>query len=129
MAVELRKTTFQDPEVNRLRSDVDLAVRALDTADQPKVSVLQVAKSQTLTGDEDYVLVDMSGAVRDVYLLLPAPGALSRAVTVTNTNPGKAKLFVKASDTGTVKINNGTGPVQVTDSIKVIATPTQFYTV
>jgi len=129
VAVELKKTTFKDPEVNRLRADVDDVVRQLDSADAPNVVVKQLTTSSTLSGDEDYVLVDMTGATKDVYLLLPQPGAVSRAITVKLTKGNGKSLFVKGSDAGTVKINNGTEPVKVTDSVKVIATPTQFYTV
>lgn len=128
MAVELRKTTFQDPEVNKLRSDVDLAVRALDAADAPTVIVKKVTGNLTLTGDEDYVLVDMSAALRDVYLLLPAPGALSRALTVKIVNAGKSKLYLKGSDDGKVLINQSS-TCQVTDGVKVVSATTQFYTV
>lgn len=128
MAVELRKTTFQDPEVNRLRSDVDTAVRDLSAADAPTVVVKKVTGNLTLTGDEDYVLVDMSAALRDVYLLLPAPGALERAVTVKIVNSGKSKLYLKGSDNGQVLINSS-AVFLISDSVKVVATPTQFYTV
>lgn len=128
MAVELRKTTFQDPEVNRLRVDVDQAVRDLDSADQPNVVVKQVSGNLTLSGDEDYVLVDMSAAIKDVYLLLPAPSSVSRAITVAVTNPGKFSLYLKGSDNGSVKINQS-ATAKVVTSAKVVATPTQFYTV
>jgi hypothetical protein len=128
MPVQLKNTVFQDQEVNRLRQDVAQAVSELDQADKPNIVVKAVTGNLTLTGTEDYVLVDMSSALQNVYLLLPQPGAMTRAITVKLTKPGKAGLFLKGSDDGKVTIN-GAAAVQVTDSAKVVATPTSFYTV
>jgi len=127
--VVLQKRTFQDQELNWLQSDVAEAVASLSQADQPTITVLSVASSKTLTGNEDYVLVDMSSAVKDAYLLLPDPASVTRAITVKLVKAGKTKLFVKASDNGQVLINTSASPVQVQDSLKFIATPTQYYTV
>lgn len=127
--VTLQKRTFQDQEVNFLQQDVATAVQELSQNDQPTVTVLSSSSSRTLTGAEDYVLVDMSSAVKDAYLLLPSPAVVVRAITVKLVRPGKAKLYVKASDAGTVLIDSSTDPVQVLTSLKFIATPTQFYTV
>ena len=127
--VTLQKRTFTDQDLNWLQSDVAQAVQELNEADQPTVTVLPANSSQSLTGNEDYVLVDMSSAIKDAYLLLPAPSTVVRAITVKLVKPGKTKLFVKASDNGTVLINSSKDPVQVLDSLKFIATPTQYYTV
>jgi hypothetical protein len=128
VSVKLKNSTFADQDLNRFRSDVAEVVQQLDVADQPNVVVKTVTGNLSLTGTEDYVLVDMSGATRDVYLLLPQPGAMSRAITVKLTKPGKAGLYLKGSDDGRVTIN-GTAAVLVSDSATVVATPTQFYTV
>jgi hypothetical protein len=127
--VTLQKRTFQDQDLNWLQSDVASAVQELSQQDQPVITVLAASTSAALSGNEDYVLVDMSSAVKDAYLLLPSPAVMVRAVTVKLVKPGKAKLFVKASDNGSVLINTSGSPVQVMDSLKFIATPTQFYTV
>lgn len=127
-SIKLRQRTFADQDLNWLRADVAEAVQELDAADAPNVVVKQVSGNLSLTGDEDYVLVDMSGALRDVYLLLPQPGAMTRAITVKLTNAGKQKLFIKGSDDGKTLIN-GASNVQVNDSVKVVATPTAFWTV
>ena len=128
MGVKLKQRRYDEYDLNTLQTDVSQAVEALNQADQPVVTVLQTAKTQALTGSEDYVLVDMSGALQDVYLLLPDPSAMSRALTVKVTAQGKKSLFVKGSDTGTVKVNQAS-MVQVKDSVTVVATPTQFYTI
>src|SRR5690349_5650203 len=102
MSVTLKQRRYDEYDMNMLQTDVAQAVEALSSADSPVVSVLQSNSGQSLSGSEDYVLVDMSSAINDVYLLLPQPGALIRAVTVKVTAPGKRSLFLKASDAGTV---------------------------
>jgi hypothetical protein len=128
-AVQLQKRTFTDQDLNWLQSDVAQAVEELSQNDEPIITVLAANTSQTLTGSEDYVLVDMSAAIKDAYLLLPSPATVSRAMTIKVIKPGKCRLFVKASDDGKVLINADKTPVLVADAVKLIATPTQFYTV
>lgn len=128
MAVTLRKRTFADSDLNFLSADVAQAISDLSDADKPTVKVVQASQNVVLTGAEDYLLIDMSGAVKDVYVLLPAPASLARAVTIKITKPGKSKLYVKGSDTGSVTIN-GTAQVQIADAATVVPTPTGYWTV
>jgi hypothetical protein len=128
MAVKLKQRRYAEYDLNTLQTDVSQAVQELSSADQPVIRVLQSSQDTVLSGSEDYVLVDMASAVKDVYILLPAPVSLERAVTIKVTSPGKQRLYLKGSDTGSVTIN-GKAQIEVTDSAKVIATPTQFYTV
>jgi hypothetical protein len=127
-SVQLKIQRFNDYDTNVLQTNVQQAVTALSLADQPSVVVAQSNSNLTLNGTEDYVLFDMSGATKDVFVLLPSPGSLTRAVTVKVTEAGKHNLYIKGSDTGSVKIN-GQNQVRVTDSATVVATPTQFFTV
>jgi hypothetical protein len=126
--VELKQRRFADADLTMFQTDVEQAVAALSLNDQPTIKVAQVSANITLSGDEDFLLVDMSGAIKDVFVLLPAPGSMTRSVTISITNQGKRSLFVKGSDTGDVTINGQT-QIKVTGSTRIVATPTQFFTV
>jgi hypothetical protein len=103
-------------------------VTELSEADQPVTKVVTATGDVVLTGTEDYLLVDMASAIRDVFVLLPSPGAMERPVTISVVAPGKKSLFVKGSDTGSVTIN-GKAQVQVTTTVKVVPTPTTYYAI
>jgi len=119
---------FEDYKLNRIQQKVAAAVQELTAEMKTVIRSIQVKGNVTLTGNEDYVLVDAASAVSDIYILLPAPGTVSRAITVKVTKPGNRAVIVKASDTQGVRINEG-NQLTVTDTVTIVATDTQFWTV
>ena len=98
MAVELKRVSFDDSKLQTFQQYVADAVEELDKQ-RTTAGVLRISSSRKLVGNEDFVLVDSSGITAELFLVLPSPKVLQRALTVkvTRSSPSFG-VTVKAVD-------------------------------
>lgn len=98
MGITLKTFNTPNADVRQLQQNVADAVEALDSKATPALGVLSVTASRGLVGNEDVVLVDSSSATGEISLVLPAPRALTRRITVHVTKAGSFPVSIKAVD-------------------------------
>lgn len=136
MVVELKRVALTDELQREFQQNVADAVEQLSTQKAPPAGVLRVTGNKKLVGNEDFVLVDSSGATAEVQIVLPPPQALQREVTVKVTRASSAfGVTVKAVDIPSTQSPTVDGaatvsiPVGTTGSIRVVSDGRNFWTV
>lgn len=136
MAVTLKRTDPSNAEVRALEQNVADAIEELASQPPPALGVLRISASRKLVGNEDVVLVDASTSTTEIFLVLPSPKVLQRALRVKVAKASTAfPVTLKAVDiptTGSPTIDDANTvsiPVGETGSMTVVSDGKNFSTV
>lgn len=133
MAVELKRVALPDEVLQTFQQNVADAVDELSKS--TPVGVIRVNASRKLVGNEDYVLVDASGATTELSLVLPSPKQLQRALRVKVTRAGSSAVRIKSVDipgTGSPTIDGNVSvaiPAGAEEGLTIVSDGRNFNTV